>query len=288
MKGDAPGPSSRQGERSGPTKPTTQGNTRLWRLCLEQPPVSLKHLEQYDGHEAMYRCVAITPEGFIQQLAVCYVARGYWFYVMGEIPAHKDPALIDAKLLATYGVDISKWSRMRRKRAGLANMQYLRHGRVFVLLATHGRHEFFEREGESVRDVRRAPIRFKGYSVSYRGGRVHVRVDRTPYLDLKASLLEEATKANGIDLLRRFRSIPFEPYAPVRRQLLSIWRAVNRARKVAGLQAIPVESIRLRRRIVCPFMPLGDSPALLPDRAEVLPGTTELLASQALLDIDGD
>ena len=37
----------------------------------------------------MYRCEAASVEGFIQQLAVSYVAKGYWFYVTGRIPHHK-------------------------------------------------------------------------------------------------------------------------------------------------------------------------------------------------------
>ena len=33
-----------------------------------------------------YRCAATSVGGFIQQLAVSYVGRGYWFYVTGVIP----------------------------------------------------------------------------------------------------------------------------------------------------------------------------------------------------------
>ena len=98
-----------------------------------------------------YRCEAVSVEGFIQQLAVSYVARGYFFYVTGRVPEHKDPARVDEKLVARYGVDISKWARARRKQVGGANLQYLRHGRFFVLLATHGEHPFFAEEGANVR-----------------------------------------------------------------------------------------------------------------------------------------
>src|SRR5437870_4201373 len=37
-----------------------------------------------------YRCEAATIAGFIQQLAVGCIARGYWFYVAGYIPPYKD------------------------------------------------------------------------------------------------------------------------------------------------------------------------------------------------------
>ena len=32
-----------------------------------------------------YRCEALTVSGFVQQLAVSYIANGYYFYVAGEI-----------------------------------------------------------------------------------------------------------------------------------------------------------------------------------------------------------
>lgn len=76
-----------------------------------------------------YRCVAASVAGFIQQLAVAYVAHGYWFYVSGVVPDHKDPVDLDRKIIAQYGLNISKWTRARRKQAGLANVQYLRYGR---------------------------------------------------------------------------------------------------------------------------------------------------------------
>src|SRR5438270_14075747 len=90
-----------------------------------------------------YRCEATSLEGFLQQLAVCYVGRGYWFYVTGFIPPDKDPRSVDRKLIEQYGIEISKWSRARRKRAGIASVQYIRFRQFFVLLATEGKHRFF-------------------------------------------------------------------------------------------------------------------------------------------------
>ena len=54
-----------------------------------------------------YRCVATSVAGFLQQLAVAYVANGYWFYVAGRVPDHKDPAAVDAKIIQRYGIAIS-------------------------------------------------------------------------------------------------------------------------------------------------------------------------------------
>ncbi len=204
----------------------------------------------------MYRCEATSVEGFVQQLAVAYLGNGYWFYVVGEVPEDKDPRRVDEKLVARYQIDLSKWARARRKRAGLANLQYLRHGRLFVLLATHGAHAFFEEEASSIRDARKTPIRFRGYSISYRGGHPHVRIEQEEYKRLKAYFLELALHRSAERLGDELARLPFEPYAPVRRQLLAVLRAVNRERKRAGFEPVPESCLRFVRRVCRPFEPV--------------------------------
>ena len=61
-----------------------------------------------------YRCEVTSVAGFIQQLAVAYVGRGYFFYVIGEIPEGKDPRSVDQKLIAKYGLGIGKTARAIR------------------------------------------------------------------------------------------------------------------------------------------------------------------------------
>jgi len=200
-----------------------------------------------------YRCAATSVEGLVQQVACCYLPHGYWFHVSGYVPERKDPAALDAKLVERYGIDLSRWSRVRRKRSGHANLHYIRHGRFFLLLATHGRHPFFEQEGSQVRDARKSPVRYAGYALSFRGGHSHVRIDLEEYRNLKAMLLDLAPRRPSGVLASMFWRMPYEPYAPVRRQLLNLWRAVNRVRGVAGLPMLPVECLRLRRRILRPF-----------------------------------
>ena len=205
----------------------------------------------------MYRCEATTVGGFVQQLAVAYVQHGYWFYVTGEIPERKCPHAVDQKLIDRYEIEISKWSRARRKQSGRANVQYIRCGRFFVLIATRGEHHFFEDE-PTFRDIRREPLSFAGYSISYKLGvdrkwHVSVRIHPTEYLKLKAYFLDLATRRSVEKLMPEFQRIPFEPYAPVRRQFLNILRAVNRERKRAGYKLVPLEALRLRRRVLKPF-----------------------------------
>ena len=143
-----------------------------------------------------YRCEAVSVGGFVQQLAVSYLRNGYWFYVAGRVPEGKDPAAVDRKLIERYGIDLSKWARARRKRLGMANLQYLRFRGFFLLLATHGEHQFFTEERAVIRDVRRQPITFAGYAVTHRGGRSHVRIERTEFRMLE----RPSARARGTSL----------------------------------------------------------------------------------------
>lgn len=200
-----------------------------------------------------YRHEATSLSGFIQQLAVSYLPHGYWFCVQGEIPPGKDPRAVDAKLIERYGVDLSRWARARRKKGGAANLHYLRWRHFFLLLGTHGSHRFFEDEAENIFDARRTPIRVGGYAVSFRGGRSHVRIEEVRFRELKSYFLGLATHRKAMALADEMARLPYEPYAPVRRQLFIILRAVNRARHASGYQAVPWTALRLRRRIVRPF-----------------------------------
>lgn len=205
----------------------------------------------------MYRCEAATIEGFVQHLAVTLVGQGYYFYVTGWIPEGKAAEQIDRKLIERYGVGISKWARARRKRAGLANVHYLRYRRLFVLIATAGKHPFFENEPH-FRDVREDSIRVENYSIGCKrgvDGKWHpsVRIHPDEYRKLRAYLVELAVHRSVEKLGAEFRRVGFEPYAPVRRQFLNILRAVNRRRKEAGFELVPAGVLRLRRRVVRPF-----------------------------------
>ena len=206
-----------------------------------------------------YRCVATSVAGFLQQLAVAYVANGYWFYVTGRVPDRKDPATVDEKLIRQYEIAISKWTRTRRKHAGQANVQYLRYGRHFVILATHGTHPFFAAEGKRIQDIRRKPLHLMGYAIGCRKGRdgrrwhPSVRIERGVFRELKARFTQMALRRSVEDLCRELRALDFEPYAPVRDQLRGLLRAVNHRRKTAGLELLPHTTLRLRRRPVKPF-----------------------------------
>jgi len=212
-----------------------------------------------------YRAVTTSVEGFVQQIACCYLRHGYWFYVKGRVPDGKRAETIDQKLINKYGIDVSESTRARRKKAGRSNLQYIRHESTFVILATKGEHQFFEQEANLLRDIRRVPIRYAGYSISYKpGGRkkdgsnddkwhAHVEIDRQQYLDLRAWFSERALRDSRDRIAVAFQRLPIAPYAPVRRQMHLILREVNRQRKHQGRRPLESDILPLRRRVVRPF-----------------------------------
>ena len=199
-----------------------------------------------------YRCVAASLAGLVQQVAVSYVRNGYWFYVAGAVPEGKCVDAVDEKFVRLYNLSISKYVRCRRRKAGEAGVQYIRLGRFFLLLATHGEHLFFVRERTMIRDVRRHPIKVGGYALGFRSGRVSVRIEHTEHRILKDAFIKRSLNAKE-RLEAAFRNLPYEPYAPVRSQLQAVLRAVNRRRAVAGLPRLDKCCLRSMRRIVRPF-----------------------------------
>ncbi len=225
-----------------------------------------------------YRWEATSLIGFVQMLAANLLPHGYWFYVRGVVPEGKEPAAVDQKLLAKYGVDLSRQQRARRKQAGLANLHYLRWEREWILLATRGEHRFFAEEAQNIRDARRDPIPIGDYSLRVARGnylqkaagatvaladdrhRVRVQIAREKYRDLRAYFLDVACRRSAESLTRELYLLPIQPYAPVRQQLLNLLRLVNEARSQAGLTKLDPDCLRYRREIVKPFGALGMGP----------------------------
>ena len=209
-----------------------------------------------------YRCEAKSLDAFVAQL-IRYVCSGHYFYFTSRIPERKDVTKVDRKLVERYAIAKPRWARARRRLAGRAGIHYLRHGRSFVLIATHGRHQFFEDHATSFHDIRRRALHAGGYAIrrtySAREKRwkVFVRLDRETYINLRAQMLDLAVRGTHRDphaLEHEFRQLRWQPYEPVRRQLLAIVKAVNRKRRYAGLQQIRLSCIPTMRTIGSVFM----------------------------------
>lgn len=236
-----------------------------------------------------YRHETTSLAGLVQLLAANLLPHGYYFYVTGRVPEGKDPAVLDRKLVAKYGCDLSRSERSRRKLAGQASVQYLRHENLWILIATHGQHRFFEEEGELVRDVRKTPLRVGDYSLTVRKGnflkrvadqteatpdgrpRARVLIARDKYCELRAHFLDIATHRSAESLAGLFFHLPFEPYAPIRKQLLNLLRLVNEKRQQAGYAKLTPECLRYRRRIVRPFDDGTEHESVSTSAAVVLP-----------------
>lgn len=205
-----------------------------------------------------YRCAATSVVGFIQQLAVNYVTHGYWHFVTGHVPAGKDPGRLDEKLVQKYGLAVSTWTRARRKRCGIANLQYIRHERFFVILATAGEHPtFFRDEARSLRDARKSPICYAGYAVSYRGGHAHVRIEQGELNRLRAHFLDRAIHRRPDAIANELMALPYVGYAPIRTQLYGLYLAINKRRQQMGYAPVPHGVLNFERPIVFPFGEAG-------------------------------
>lgn len=207
-----------------------------------------------------YRCVAHSRDGFVHYLVTSLICRGYWFYVTGWIPEGKDAESIDRKLIEKYDCAISKATRWRRKKLGKANVQYLRCGRFFMLIATKGEHRFFIEEA-SIRDIRKTPLKFSGYSISFRRDgrpsgktngiryRVHVRIESERFREVLAEFQHLSVRLSDNQLSARLYELPFQGYAPVRRQLCALLRQVNRWRRKSGRTQLPKACLFLDRKL---------------------------------------
>lgn len=212
----------------------------------------------------MYRCEASSVEGFVQQVAVSYLLHGYFYFVTGRIPDRKKAGTVDEKLINQYGLGISKWTRCRRLKKGIASVQYLRHRQFFVLAATEGEHRFFEEERKVVRDIREKPLSCFGYEIGcyQRNGKWHpsVRIGRREFLRLRKEFRGLALQKSRQELAQCVRSLPFAPFAPVRRQCFNLLRLVNLRRKEAGLPVVSGHCVRQRRKPVRVFQGSGGGP----------------------------
>lgn len=143
--------------------------------------------------------------------------------------------------------------------------------RVWIILATHGHHRFFEDESQNIRDAHKVPILIGDYSLSVKQGgflrkdsadtepvhdgrlRTRVQISRERYREMAAYFLERACHRSVENLAKELWCVPFEPYAPVRRQMLNLLRLLNQKRQTTGFEKIPPTVLRYKRYIVSPF-----------------------------------
>ncbi len=229
-----------------------------------------------------YEYIATSRTGFVQQVACSYVCNGYRFHVSGKIDAESDPREFDEKMLAKYDIRKTDAQRYYNKHVlKRANIQYIRFERDWLMLATPGKHLWKVNEKKNIKDCSKGePIKFQGYSIYWKDGlyrphrckvnrdgepelddkkRVRVQICRTAFRELKAEFHGLATKRSPGWLAAKIYNVPYEPYAPVKQQMLEIRCMVNVRRKNAGIKTmLDTKVIRTHRVPVCPFKPLEE------------------------------
>jgi hypothetical protein len=199
-----------------------------------------------------YHAQATSAAGFLQVLTANYLPAGCVFYTKGLLKPHMDATAIDAKMIARYEIAISKHARCWRKKHGQAAVHLLRYRLFYLLLASAGRHGFYEHE-VNIKDARSAPIHFGHYYVTFTGGHSCVRLSPETKQKLREHFLGLACTRSAAALAREFHALPYLPYLPVIWQELKILRAVNAKRQGAGMGLVDDKCIRRRRPIVRPF-----------------------------------
>lgn len=96
------------------------------------------------------------------------------------------------------------------------------------------------------------------FIVSFQYGHTSVRNDHETFKGLKSYLVDASARRSREHMMEAFSMLPYEPYVPIRRQVLTLLRAVNWTRKQLGLEPVPTSCLRLKRRIHWPFEAAGD------------------------------
>ncbi len=209
-----------------------------------------------------YLCEARSIDAFLAQL-VRYVSSGHYFYIRCRIPHGKDPIAVDQKILTLYDIRRSRWQRKRRNLKTTAGIHYLRYDRLFVIMLTKGRHDaFYADHGSAVLDIRRTALKAFGYSIRWgfseaeKRYRVSVRLDKDTYRTVKAHMLTVCTWPafrSKEAMQQQFLGLSYQLYGPVREQLYTIARAVNRNRRRTGFSAVDYGCIANTMRVTKVF-----------------------------------
>ena len=139
-----------------------------------------------------------------------------------------------------------------------------------ISLARRG---YQKKTAEEKADYRRRKAAAVSAGTDYRTiprGRRHQRwvarvvINQDRYRLLQSELLGMATHRSVDYLRRKFYSVPFSPYAPIRAQLTTLLRQVNKARQHVGYDRVPNDCIRFKRKMTSPYEWVDTDPAGLP------------------------
>ena len=181
-----------------------------------------------------YHAEATSVAGFLQVLTANYLPAGCVLFTHGLLKPHMNASAIDADIIARYDIAISKSARYWRKRQGTSAVHLLRYRLFYLILASEGRHSFFERE-VNIKNARKHPIQFGDYYITFTNGHSSVRLSPQTEENLKDHFLGLACFRSAAAIAREFHALPYLAYLPVVSQELKILGAVNAKRGAAGM-----------------------------------------------------
>ena len=173
-----------------------------------------------------------------------YNLYGYHRYVMRQIPEQKDPSLRDKKIMDCYGVTFSRMKRFTRKKKGLANVMYLRHKNTFLLLATDGIHEAFDKLDS--KSLHESAILYSGYKVSFKNHKPRIHITERRMTAIKKYTREIMLHNHG-RVTSWLKSISPFYFSGVGDQRWKLYLEVNKKRKAGGLKPIRWCDIKPRK-----------------------------------------
>ena len=144
-----------------------------------------------------------------------------------------------------------------------------------ISLARRGYHKKIDEEKAG--GGRRETGAVTGYRTIPRGSRherwvARVVINEDRYRLLQAELQGMATHRSADYLRMKFYNLPFSPYAPIRAQLTTLLRQVNKARQNVGYDRVSNDCIRFRRKMTSPYRPVDiEMPGTsIPDNSPLL------------------
>jgi hypothetical protein len=181
---------------------------------------------------------AETLGEFLRKIAIDYLRYGYTRYSLRTIPSNKNLYEVDAKIMRVYGCTFSRAVRHHRRRKGLANVVYIRFKNRFILVASVGSNEAFDKI--DFLDFHTTPLNIDGYTIGVKRNKPCVMVKPSRFRILRKQLLAIALH-NENKVLTRFRAISPFSFPEIIRQKRKLLSEINKRRHTAGLARIVID-----------------------------------------------
>lgn len=181
---------------------------------------------------------AETLGEFLRKIAIDYLRYGYTRYALRTIPDGKELYEVDAKVMQVYECTFCRAVRHHRRKRSIANVVYIRFKNRFVLVASGGSNEAFDKI--DFLDFHTTPLNIDRYTIGVKRNKPCVMVKPSMFRILRKQLLAIALH-NENKVLTRFRAISPFSFPEIIRQKRKLLSEINKRRHTAGLPRIVVD-----------------------------------------------